>query len=341
MIGKLLALDKPGRRFHTARMPMPLNPIDAVTHPDPWPYYAQLREAAPFAWDASLKLWVAAREDVVDEALRHPALRVRPPAEPVPPALQGTAAGHVFGLLVRMNDGAFHETHRPAVLARVAGLTRESVARCAQEAARDLWPRRDPNAWITGVPVQAMAHAIGVAAGALDATCAWVADFTQGIAPGADTHRIEAAGRAAQALMEQGRAQGLDEPDAANRIALMQQSLDATAALLGEALASGERDLPALADRRPPVHNTRRFAAGPVVLAGRRVEAGQGVLLLLAAARRPFGGGAHRCPGDAVALQIAASALDALRGEPAFDHRAWRVSGYRPLPNARIPLFHP
>lgn len=330
-------------------MDLPRHAIDAVTHPDPWPYYAALRQGAPLSYDASLRLWVAAHEDVVSQVLAHPDLRVRPPAEPVPRALVGTAAGEVFALLVRMNDGEFHAKHRPHVQARAAGISREAVARCAGHAALDLWPRVDANALLTDLPVQAVARALGVPQGELEGTVRAVADFTQGIAAGADEGRIEAAGRAAQLLMSQGRAEGLDEVAAANRIALMQQSLDATAALLGTALLEGvpadTSDLTvwvaSLARRRPPVHNTRRFAAAPLSLAGRSIAQGECVLLVLASCEMPFSAGAHACPGEALAIQIVASALAALREAPGFAQRTWRVSGFRPLPNARIPVFHP
>jgi hypothetical protein len=94
----------------------PAHAVEAVTHPDPYPYYQQLREERPLYFDGGLKLWVASIQAVIHEALQNPALCVRPPAEPVPPALQGTAAGDVFAQLVRMTDGGFHAAHKPAVV---------------------------------------------------------------------------------------------------------------------------------------------------------------------------------------------------------------------------------
>ena len=95
-------------------LPQPGNPIAAVTHACPYPYYRQLREQRPLYFDEGLKLWVASSHAVIDEAFRGVALRVRPPAAPVPHALLGSAAGEVFAQLVRMNDGAFHAAHKPA-----------------------------------------------------------------------------------------------------------------------------------------------------------------------------------------------------------------------------------
>ena len=38
----------------------PTDPLQAVTHPNPYPYYAELRERGPLVRDETLNLWVAA-----------------------------------------------------------------------------------------------------------------------------------------------------------------------------------------------------------------------------------------------------------------------------------------
>ncbi|HTH74978.1 MAG TPA: cytochrome, partial [Trinickia sp.] len=43
--------------------PYPTDPLQAVTHPDPYPYYAELRMQTPLFKDAATGLWVAARHD--------------------------------------------------------------------------------------------------------------------------------------------------------------------------------------------------------------------------------------------------------------------------------------
>jgi cytochrome P450 len=58
------------------------------------------------------------------------------------------------------------------------------------------------------------------------------------------------------------------------------------------------------------------------------------ILVLLAAAGRGFGHGAHACPGQAMAEAIAAAAISSLPGP--LPRMAWR---YRPSVNARIPEF--
>jgi cytochrome P450 len=171
--------------------------------------------------------------------------------------------------------------------------------------------------------------------------------------------------------------QGLDAVQAANRIALMQQSLDATAGLLGHTVLMLRRQ-PALADaadRSPasmrgvvteverhqaPIQNTRRFAAQALQLAGEPVARGQGVLLLLASGNRDaalnpqpdsfdpqrgearslgFGAGAHACPGVSIAIETVAAGVCWIRAGGRFDHYFGTLAGFRPLGNARIPVF--
>jgi cytochrome P450 len=293
-------------------------------------------------FEESQAAWVADGETVRD-ALLHPELRVRPPAQPVPPALEGSAAGEVFALLVRMNDGEFHARHRPAVLAGAMRWTRDEITVAAQAAARDLWGRVGVDDWLWQVPVQAMARLLHVAAAELDATVTAVAAFVRAIAPGADARAIADAEHAVRALMAQGASAGLDRVLSANRIALMQQALDATSGLIGNVLVAWQRDRGALtrdfvvrvSRQEPAVLNTRRFAAADLVLAGQTVRQGQAVLVLIAQAGLPFGAGAHHCPGESLAIDIATAAVTAV-DVAACD---WTPTGYRPLANARVPMF--
>jgi cytochrome P450 len=328
-------------------MDVPHDAIAAVTHADPYPWYAASREARPLYFDEGLRLWVAGAPAVVAEALRHPLLRVRPAAEPVPPALQGRPVGEVFARLVRMNDGAFHAAHRPAVERAAQAFAPAAVRDAARAAAADLFDRVDANAWTWSVPVQAMARLLGVATPDLDATVAAVHAFTLGIAPAADEAALARADAGVIWLMAQGAATGLDEVRSANRIAFMQQSLDATSGWIGNALVrlGASRVVPdaafmgAVLRDDPPIHNTRRFAAGDLVLAGQAVRGGDGMLLLLAAAQLGFGAGAHACPGERIAGAIALEAVAFACGDPERMRRFERAVGYRPLPNARIPVF--
>lgn len=365
MVDELLRLDTHAPAPDTADMQEPANAIAAVTHADPYPWYDRMREASPLMFDEGLQLWIAYGAAVVQEAFAQPLLRVRPPAEPVPAALQATPVGGVFARLVRMNDGDFHRAHKPAVQASAQRWDASAASAAAAAAAQQLRGTLDGNALLSAVPVQAMARLLGVPADQLQPTTQRVLQFTQAIAPGAAGEAIAAGSEAARQLMAQGEAQGLGPVHAANRIALMQQAVDATAGLLGNAALALRADPRLHGHALPdvvaevsrwdaPVQNTRRFAAQAVTLAGQRIEAGQGVLLVLAAANRDpalnpepqrlwpdrparrglgFGAGVHACPGEALAIAIASAALPAL-----LPHLGRHV-GYRPLANARIPIF--
>jgi cytochrome P450 len=328
----------------------PRDVLQAPSHPDPYPWYARLRRERPLFFDDALGLWVVSAAALVREALREPLLRVRPPVEPVPRALADSFTGEVFAQLVRMNDGDFHARHRPAVEASAARWSAQEVEAAAERATEDLAPRLGADALLAALPAQAMARLLGVAPDALDATVAAVQAFVGALGAGADADAIRRSDAAVRWLMAQGEAQGLAGVAAANRIALMQQALDATAGLIGNAIAAWQRApgplagtafVEAVATRDPAVHNTRRFAAADLPLAGERIATGQGLVLVLAGEGDAlgFGTGPHACPGERIALQLAAAALRSLQRSGALARNFGPVRGYRPLPNARIPVF--
>lgn len=354
----------------------PRHAVEAVVHADPYSYYAALRERTPLFFDEGLGLWVAVTHAVIDEALRHPSLRVRPPAEPVPRGLASTPVGEVFSQLVRMTDGDFHAQHKPQVERAARRFSMDDVGSAAAQATHALLGKIEPNALLSAVPVRTMAMLLGVPEHALEQTTQWVIDFVKALGANPPAEVLAAANEAALALMAQGEVAGLDRAASANRIALMQQSLDATAGLIGNTiLALRERValLPAanapaawgslvaeVARWNPPVHNTRRYAAEELTLSGERIAQGQGVLLVLASANRDpalnadpdrfdlarsncrsmtFGAGAHACPGEAIAIGIACAALRTLSAGNSLRREFGHHAGYRALPNARVPVF--
>lgn len=161
----------------------------------------------------------------------------------------------------------------------------------------------------------------------------------------------------------------------ANAIGFLTQGFEATSGLIGNALlALGGFDAarvraavapPAMTAflrevlrHDSPIQNTRRFAIGPVELGGQRIEAGQSVLLLLAAANRDpacnpasdlfdparqgaalfsFSRAAHQCPGQRLAEAFAAAAIDELLGRGLDPRRLARPVQYRRSVNARVP----
>jgi cytochrome P450 len=376
----------------------PADPVAAVTHADPYPYYAALREGPPLAWNDRLGLWVASRADVVEQVLQaHGALRVRPAAEPVPRAIVGSAAGEVFAQLVRMNDGPAHAAQRPALQRALAGLDLDAVHAAALQVAQRVPAAQPLSDMLFSLPVQSVAHLLGFGDEALPQVERWMRDFVACLSPLSTAEQLQQASAAAGALMTRFEAlvagtaprhgsllhsvvTGSAAPSRAllaNLVGLLSQTCDATAGLLGNSLVALVRE-PALrgpcarpglqaiveetARHDPSVHNTRRFAAEPLTLAGTQIAAGDAVLVLLASAQRDpafnpepdrfmtvrarrrllgFGHGLHACPGQALACTLAAAGLEVLlRRAPDLDALRLRGWGYRPSVNTRIPLFH-
>ena len=304
---------------------MPVDPVAAVTHADPYPFYAELRAGPPLAWNEKLRVWVASRADVVESVLlAHGALRVRPAPELVPRAIVGSPAGEVFGHLVRMNDGAAHQAHRPALQRALAGLDLNAVYAAALQIARNV-PVAPLSDALFSMPVQAVAHLLGFADEMLSQVDGWMRDFVACLSPLSTADQLQDASVAAGELMTRFKvltasapprngtllAAVLAESDAgaplsrsllANIVGLLSQTCDATAGLLGNSLIALARE-PSLrqaartrdgllaiveetARHDPSVHNTRRFAIEPVTIAGTPLVAGDAVLLVLAAANR-------------------------------------------------------
>ncbi|SFQ16957.1 cytochrome P450 [Variovorax sp. 770b2] len=304
---------------------MPVDPVAAVTHADPYPFYAQLRAGPPLVWNEKLRVWVASRADVIESVLlAHGALRVRPAAEPVPRAIAGSPAGEVFGHLVRMNDGPAHPAHRPALQRALAGLDLDAVYAAALRIARHV-PAEPLSDALFSMPVQTVAHLLGFADEALPQVDGWMRDFVACLSPLSTADQLQAASAAASELMtrfevltastpprsgtllaavlsESGADAPLSRSLLANIVGLLSQTCDATAGLLGNSLIASMRE-PALrqaartrgglqaiveetARHDPSVHNTRRFAIEPITIAGTPLVAGDAVLLVLAAANR-------------------------------------------------------
>lgn len=383
---------------------MPADPVAAATHADPYPYYATLRDGPPLAWNEKLRLWVASRADVIEQVLQaHGALRVRPVAEPVPRAIAGSPAGEVFGHLVRMNDGAAHQAHRPALQRALAGLDLDAVHAAALQVAQRVPREQALSDTLFSMPVQSVAHLLGFADDALPQVDRWMRDFVACLSPLSTSDQLQRASTAASELMTRFEILAAGTPPRhgtllaavlaestgnaplsrsllANLAGLLSQTCDATAGLVGNSLIALMREPSLLPSTRtrdglqaiveetarhdPSVHNTRRFAAEAVTIAGTDLAAGDAVLVLLASANRDpafnpepdrfmpvrarrrmlgFGHGMHACPGQALACTLAAASLRALllsRHAPDLDAQRLRGWSYRPSVNGRIPVFH-
>jgi cytochrome P450 len=290
----------------------PSDPITAVTHPDPYPFYAGLVAQRPLYRDDALGVWVAASAEAVTAVLTSDLCRVRPPAEPVPRALVGSPAGEIFRHLARMTDGPGHAPCKHAVAATLRSFGEMEIAAASREWARHLADELRPADAAEGLagfhfllPVYTVASLLGVQADALPTVFLWTSDLVAAFAPASTAERIERGQAAAVSLLELFRALGPGDGKeiVANRIGLLVQSHDATAGLIGNTLVAlgrhpGMRErvaadpelLPAVLlevlRHDPPVQNTRRFVARDGDVAGQAMKEGDAVLVLLAAANR-------------------------------------------------------
>lgn len=342
----------------------PIDAVAAVTLSDPYPFYAALAADTVPRYDERLRLWVAAHPGTVRDLLAHPGCRVRPVHEPVPAALAGPA-GDLFGALVRMNDGARHAAPKAALQRALAELPVATVAdRAASIAARMAADVRDAatlDAFVHGVPVCTVANLLGFNDGELPRIAALVARYVACLSPLASASEIAAAHDAAKALLDalhrlvqQERrtallagVTGAQWPDEhvllANLAGLMTQTFEATAGLLGNCIVARLRGdasdpallVPAVMASDPAIHNTRRFAAVDIRIAGAHIPAGHALLLVLAGTAG-FGEGRHACPGQRLARTIAMEAMQALDAAGPLPRVGWR---YRPSVNARMPAF--
>lgn len=300
----------------------PPDPIAAVTHPNPYPYYAHLMAEAPLYRDEALGLWVASSAAAVTGALSDDGLcRVRPVAEPVPQTLAGSPAGEIFGRLVRMTDGQDRCPLKNAVSAALASVdgpaAAEKSSRWARFLADEIGPKTSPeliSSFAFELPSYTVLSLLGVPAERLAEAARWTADFALCFSPVASPEQI-AEGKAAAGrildllrtlstglmatLLQEARRFERDDPDAvvANAAGFLFQAYEATAGLIGNTLlALARHPETAQVDLRsvvqevqrydPSVQNTRRFLARSGAVAGQEMEEGDVILVLLAAANR-------------------------------------------------------
>lgn len=323
----------------------PSDPIAAVTHPDPYPFYERLLAEAPFERDERLGLWVAASAEAVTAVLTSGICRVRPTAEPVPKALLGSPAADIFGRLVRMNDGPGQQALKKTVMTTLDAFDASGPSR--------EWARRLP-AEPAEIAFHLPAYVIGSLLGVEDLPrlASLIDDFAPALAPGSLPEQVERGREAAAHLLAL--FPGEDKAMVANKIGFLFQAYDSTAGLIGNTLlalaAHPEADLHQtmmnVLRYDPPVQNTRRFVAQDGVVAGRSLKAGDVVLVVLAAANRDpagklftFGLGPHACPGETLAITIAQAGIEALlQAGVDLEALAENVT-YRPSANCRIPNF--
>lgn len=313
----------------------PSGPIAAVTHADPYPYYADLVSRSPLSYDETLGFWVAASAEAVTAVLTSDLCRVRPPAEPVPRPLLGSPAGEIFRHLVRMNDGPRHPALKQAVMAALGSLDGEAAAGPSREwagyLAAELAPAASPaqvTDFIFRLPVYAVGSLLGVPPGSLPRLARWVGDFVLALAPGSLPETVERGKEAAglllglfRSLLAEGEAladgllptlarearrsgEGGEEAILANAIGFLFQAHDATAGLIGNALLAlaARPELRAQAAADPGLlHRVLRevLRYDPPIQNTRRFVAGDGLVA-----------GRSMKEGDAILVVLAAANRD-------------------------------
>ncbi|MCG7523697.1 cytochrome P450 [Streptomyces sp. OfavH-34-F] len=373
-------------------------PLEAVRLADPYPGYAVLVAERPFAFDPGLNAWVAADAAAVRAVLDSRALRVRPAAEPVPAGITGTAAGEVFGDLVRMTDGGLQRRLKGVVVKALGEVDPAHAARLAAGQTRAVLAEGGDVPFeelMFAVPARVVAALCGLDADGSAEAARLTGEFVQCIPALATPEQQRTAALAAARLREL-LGPGVEDPDAAgngllaalvraaredswtgtapllaNAVGFLSQTYDATAGLIGNTLLALTREeTPKTAEaleafvrevvrHDAPVQNTRRFAAEPFRHGTAEVAPGEQVLVLLAAANRDravnpephafrpgredpvvftFGAGAHRCPGEELAVAIATAVVGTLLDRGHHPERPADLT-YRPLPNARIPVL--
>jgi cytochrome P450 len=367
-------------------MERPPDPIAAVTHADPYPYYAELG-AQPIHRDGVSGFWIAASAGAVRAVLTSERCRVRSVAEPVPERLHGSTAGDLFRLLVRMTDGVDHLRAKAAVAGHLASMNPALITQQSATSARRLVDELEPAGhpgrlaeFAFRLPVDVVGSLLGFAPDRLPALAAWTGDFVRSLAPSSTADEVERGKAAAEQLVGAfGELLGRLQLDGmlAKRIGYLSQSYEATAGLIGNTLvalgrhedvrrrAGAERGFLAAVVREvvrhdPPVQNTRRFVAEAGTVGDQAMQAGDPVLVVLAAANRDpienpdparfdplrrerlaftFGFGAHACPGEMLATLITTTGVAELLAAGVEPERLAESVTYRPSANMRIPMF--
>lgn len=241
--------------------------LAASTHRNPYPYYASLVAGPALVFDAPRKLWVASSAASVKEVLANPTCHVRPATEPVPAAIVGSAAGEVFGHLVRMNEGVRHDAPKLALQRFLASVDLGRIQTRTQtlattQAGQGALHGAALSRWAFEVPVMAVADMLGFAEDELPQVARWMADFVACLSPLSTPEQLAASDDAASALLarfaelvrdanadpgsalarlqHEASQAGWHDANAllANAVGLLSQTYEATAGLIGNGIVA-------------------------------------------------------------------------------------------------------
>jgi len=249
---------------------------------------------------------------------------------PVPPASEVGTLAWLRAHVTRFSEGEAHDRRRALAEREIAGLDPAKLRQAAAALADAELARRtssepvDVMLLARRIPAAALAAGLGVAhddiAGAVEAMLAAVSGYLNPDLAGPEAD-------SSVALLV--RAFGPGEPEhLANRIGLLMQACDATAALIGNALIAASA-----ADDTVEEIIDRTLVDDPPTLRTRRVSP-DGEVVTIDISGCPFGAGRRPCPGAEQATALAAGVLDAIL-------ERWNLSDqrieYLPSPNLRMP----
>jgi len=302
----------------------PRNPLEAATHPNPYPYYAKLVAERPLYWDPDMKLWVASGAEAVKSVMTSSICRVRPNGDPVPKHIKGSPAGDIFQQLVRQNDGQRHSDLREvtaAALSHISTAIDEPSRHRAGALNQSLNPKdggQKLNDFIFGLSVYVIADLLNLPESIMPMMCVWVNQLSRCFSPLSTPEQTEEGNAAAARLIDifkaresgHDKAQGIGgarqadkSAEAANQIGFFTQSYEATAALIGSTLLilASNDELHSQILARPqvldgvldevlrydsPVQNTRRFLSVNAAVAGKDMKEDESILVVFGAANR-------------------------------------------------------
>lgn len=350
---------------------------------DPFAIYLDRLAAQPVAWDSLNRIWALYRHADCRRLLECTSAYI-PELSSAGQASLGETARSVTRRLARLANPPMHAALRQAATGLFSQL---QVAAIEPLMARLLGTAQEID-WVDSIcrklPALAFMKGLEFSETDIETVLPLTERLTQVMLPNKSPQQaadIDAAMAHVYPLVQRHvahsaarRRQAADEPEleimVSTLIGMLIQSVDAGRGLLSNAMlqalnrpyALARGDWPSLVIETlrfdPPIHNTRRTLTQELELSGVLLQAGQPVLLVLAAANRDpsvfaqasqfdparpnnadhltFGAGMHQCIAKHFSVELAARSL-ALLFQSRKVHLLSQQINYAPLINARLP----